>query len=244
MDMFDVKPVEENTLKLDGIAVNLPINTEPVFKEKPKDIEKVKSFIVVFKNGDTKVLSKYDQLKKLDPKTLKEISTNNSKVVQAASASSLVELRKKYIQKELVMLASWLSGSVEERYKHLVSINFNRNDTNFEWLYINGLPLNNSYPKNFENIAIWLKNYPEVPPPGFYIPDDSPNKGAIQRKVEHLFDSNPYNGHFQMPKGLSWVCLHYTGWKWQFNYDNPEKGDNLYKYILQLHSHFCNNFAA
>jgi len=30
-DFIEAQPVEENNLKLDGITVNLPMNTEPVF---------------------------------------------------------------------------------------------------------------------------------------------------------------------------------------------------------------------
>lgn len=154
-------------------------------------------------------------------------------------------MRSEYLSQEIRMISAWLSKTCEEKYLKSVKLGFfDPEDFKLEWFCIDGFPINLSFPKNFEKIVIWLKNYPSFPPAGFYIPKNSPNKDAISTRVKHIYENNPYsNDKFESIPGFYWICLHFNDWVWDFDYSCITEGDNLYKYILAIYAHFNEGFS-
>lgn len=140
---------------------------------------------------------------------------------------------KKYlrglIRKEAPYIVELLSR-MEGNQGNIASAEFFIDGYEIPYLLIENFVLPDRFAKNgyedHEDILIPLHNHPYNPPFGFYIPTNSPHLSEIKKLfgLYALHDSN----------GYTWIDFAYNLERWDYNFDNPIKGDCLCKFIESI----------
>lgn len=106
-----------------------------------------------------------------------------------------------------------------------------------DFIVVKNFPLPDGYKPDFIDLVIVTTRYPESPPLGFHIMKNNNEKLLQQLKAKfgHTFEYAPYDDVEEIPN-YYWVCYHYADFKWNFNVNRPNEGDNLYKYLSRFFS--------
>lgn len=103
-------------------------------------------------------------------------------------------------------------------------------DDNYDWMVISGYRMPPEWGVRETSLMIILPTeYPELPPVGFYLPDDlvSPNG--------HFY-SNAYHNASDAPieKGWNWYCAYIDSGNWRPSWGAGDGGDTLWEYITLI----------
>lgn len=110
-------------------------------------------------------------------------------------------------------------------FKDKVDIEFD--DENMDWMVIDGYKMPPSWGVDRTQLMIiFPTEYPELPPVGFYLPEDleSPN-GHFYSGAYHNANEAP------IEKGWKWYCAYIENGNWRPSWHNGDGGDTLWEYI-------------
>ena len=100
-----------------------------------------------------------------------------------------------------------------------------------ELVIIKNYPLPDKYHPDEIDLVLVTSNYPQSPPQGMHVMQSAENRALLSQlnaKFGHTYN-NAAVSEAEDIAGYSWLCLHYSGYKWQFDLDY---GDNIYKLLV------------
>ena len=152
---------------------------------------------------------------------------------------SNIKKRAEFLQKELPNITAFLNEFEYSKSSIKPKIVVGGN---WEYLRIDNFPLPDKYSPDYEDIGIVTLDYPDFGPAGIHLYNSSPNLSRIRTDIGHVIpdpstlpDQN-YQTYVDAMPGWTWICFHYSGWRWNFNPNNMMLGDTIHKYIISLYS--------
>ncbi len=203
----------------------------------PKNTTKV--IVEDTKNDKVEVVNKKDLEKK-------KINPQNSRIVpfqqDLIDGASVAE---RYLQKEFPLMLNFFKDRGVDP-----TINYEFDTPGEYWMQLDfplpkyafyekdGKIVKYKFPNSIEPIVIVLNGYPDIPPIGFFIEKESPNKKVFQEVFkDHLFDK-PFFSNKNVKEFFKdnwhWICFHYENFEWNFNRFDITKGDTLTSYLYAM----------
>lgn len=98
------------------------------------------------------------------------------------------------------------------------------------------------YPQSVEPLIVITEKYPDLPPHGVWVQEDSPNF----KRLKKTFKDHHFSHAIGDPSRLvldqltkfrfRWICYHFREYRWQFNPKNLADGDSLFSFLASFHA--------
>ncbi len=101
-----------------------------------------------------------------------------------------------------------------------------------EYVKVLNFPLPDGYQPDAIDLLLVTTQYPGIPPYGMHVLQRNNERllEQLQNTFEHVF-LDGFPSAEEIP-GYTWICYHYQDNQWRFNANNPAKGDNITKMLV------------
>jgi len=213
---------------------------------KPTDVVRINDFIkpddkmvtLGLKDGSYRIVPAY-KAREMPPELIDTLEKNQTNQVQGVYSD--INTRKEYIHLELPHISDFLDKFQfnEEGIESIIRI-----DKDYTKMGIKNFPLPDDYDPDYEDIAIIIAEYPNLPPTGIYVKDISPNLSKMEKNMGGHHESyKNFSFVYDVP-GWTWICFHYENHEWNFNLNDFRSGDNLTKFIKAVYANLSGNFQG
>lgn len=105
-----------------------------------------------------------------------------------------------------------------------------------EYMIVQRLPLPNGYRPDEIDALLLIDQYPLRPPIGLYLLNAG-NDSMVQQ-LRGRFNAFRDAAFHEAPSiaGYTWICYAYSGNQWRFNAQEPNRGDNVAKFLSNFYT--------
>ena len=106
----------------------------------------------------------------------------------------------------------------------------------FEYISVRNFPLPDQYSPDYIDLIVLTDMFPAVPPIGIYIL--SKRDKILVNQIEERFNVFEDKAFHEAPAipGFTWICTHYEKNAWKYCVDDPRKGDNVRKFLVNFYT--------
>lgn len=136
------------------------------------------------------------------------------------------------LHKNLFLIQQWLDGFYRPDNGGIREAILGRTA---EYVVIKNLPLPDGYHPDYLDALLIVDDFPR-PPVGVYLLNKGNERfvAQIAGKFNAFRDSAAHSA--PTIQGMTWVCYHYGGNAWRYDANQPEKSDNLAKFLASFYA--------
>jgi len=103
-----------------------------------------------------------------------------------------------------------------------------------EYLTVRNFPLPDSYNPDYIDLLVLIDSFPAVPPIGIYVLNK--HNSSLVSQLKNRFNAFRDRAFHDAPaiSGYTWICTHYAGNSWRYRSDDPGRGDNIRKFLVNF----------
>ncbi|MBE4575342.1 hypothetical protein BOO36_16160 [Vibrio navarrensis] len=110
-----------------------------------------------------------------------------------------------------------------------------------EFIVIKNFPLPDGFSPDFIDMLVITDSFPAIPPIGIYVLNNE--NTALIHQLSRKFNAFRDVAYHDAPSipGYTWVCYHYKNNMWRYRAENPNRGDNIAKFLSGFFAELSKN---
>ena len=100
-----------------------------------------------------------------------------------------------------------------------------------EFLIIRNFPLPDGFTPDYVDMLVMTDSFPATPPIGIFVLNKS--NAPLINQLSGRFNAFRDRAFHDAPAipGYTWICYHYANNSWRYRAENPNRGDNIAKFL-------------